>query len=717
MATAPFIMPPQAPLNFNFTPDTLLEAVHTVLDDTRKLQDRIVATIQPEYATFDNAILPLIENENVNIGLRKHRKFHSSTSTSAGLREASIESEALESKFAIQTMMRQDLFKVIDAVHKRGERLDPESQLYLDQLHSSFVKNGLSLSSEKRDRFAEIKTEIQVLHAAYLKVLNSRRGIWLQPEELEGFPKERLSSLEPGKEENEGKVFLPFRKPHLELSLKFVKSGVTRRTIYTENDESCLENAPRFKETVLLRDEAARLLGYKNHAELRLEDKMMKTTKFVNDFLKNHREQLAELGEQSIAELSALKRKSLREEKLWDANDKEKTEFFIWDHSFYKDMIKVGKLSFDEKVFSEYFTLESSLEGMLSTFSSLFGIGFSEILKTDFDRFGPGHVLTWHDDVRVFTVWDDESNGGSFLGYLYLDLFPREQKYNHAGHFGLHPGFISPTGERICPSSVLVMNLTAPQPSKPTMLAHDEIRSMFHELGHAVHNLLSRTKYAFFHGTAVPRDFVEIPSIMLENWWWDPTIIKTLSLHYSYLSDDFLAAWKKDNPGMEQPGRNIDDELLASLVKTRHQNEALTSFRNIHIAMYDMAIHSPASRDELESMDLSVMWHQMLSDITMMKGTEALGEGWSGRHGNSRLGALMRGYDAGYYAYPLAKAYAQDLFTAAFEKDPMSREVGMKYRKIVLEPGANKDGMEILEEFLGRKPDLNARFKELGIAH
>ncbi|KAF8858575.1 thimet oligopeptidase [Acephala macrosclerotiorum] len=709
MTSPTFKMPPQTPPNFGATPETLISNTQAIIDRTRSLQDEIISSTDPRNATFANVLLPLARDENEVLRQRKILKFYGSTSTSADLRETSNVSEILFTEFESQTLMREDLFKLVDAVFKRGEKLDAESQLYLEHKHREFARNGMGLDPEKRVRFAEIKKELYEKLIASRKSINASAGIWFSLEELEGLPEHTLKSLELGNGENQGKLWLPFKKPHLETALKYVTNPATRKKIYVGNDNRCLDNVPRLKEIVLLRDESARLLGYEHHAEFQLEAKMVESTNFVNDFLSDFREKLTPIARE---QLDALKRPKAQAE-----GESESNKFYSWDYSYYSNISKLQTNSFDEKLFSEYFNLEPMLAGMLTTFSQLFGLRFHSITphRHRYSDFGPDHVMTWHGSVSVYGVWNDDDTGGNFVGYLYLDLFPRENKYNHAGHYLLQPGYTKPDGTRHHPSSALVMNLPSPISRKPTLLSHDSIRSLFHEIGHAIHNLVSRTTFTYFHGTVCTRDFVEIPSIMLENWWWTPSIIKSLGRHYSYESPDMFASWQEASgeEGRERPAEKLDDEI-ENLLRGRRTSEALATLRQVHIATFDMAIHSPASCSEAESLNLSKLWNRLMKEVALMDGLEEE-EGWEWGYGPSRLGAIVRGYDSGYYAYPLGKAYAQDVFTEMFERDPMSREVGMRYRKVVLEKGGSRCGMELLEEFLGRTPSCGARYKELGL--
>ncbi|KUJ19679.1 zincin [Mollisia scopiformis] len=721
MTNSAFNTPPQTPPNFDATPEELISNTRAIIDKTRSLQDAIIASVPLKKATLANVLLPLAHDENASLCKRKISKFYSSTSTSAELREASNASEALFTAFDSETLMRKDLFELVHAVFERRVNLDNESQFYLEYKHREFARNGMGIiESEKQKRFAQIKVELHEKLIASRKSINSSSGIWLGESELDGVPDNIRKGLKKGEGEKAGKLWLPFKKPHYDAALKYAKNPTTRKKIYVGNDNRCPDNVPRVKEIVLLRDETARLLGYENHAEYQLEVKMAGSTGFVNDFLSGFREKLTMIARKELEALKALKAQNLEETALQSGVGTD--TFFTWDYNFYSNISKAQNHSFDEKKFSEYFTLEKSLAGMMTTFSRLFGLQFVEIKPDENSTFGNEHVMTWHDSVSVFTLWEgsedsDACNQGEFVGYLYLDLFPRDHKFNHAGHYLLQPGYFSEDGEYHYPSSALVMNLPTPQPGKPTLLSHDSTRSLFHELGHAIHNLVSRTQFAIFHGTATTRDFVEIPSIMLENWWWTPSVIKELGCHYSYISEEMLKAWE-DSEGREneRPAEKLDDQSIQNLVATRRSNEALATLKQCHFAIFDMAIHSPSSREEVEGMNLSQMWNQTMSDITLMSGLEVEGEGWEWGHGCARIGAYIRGYDAGYYAYPLGKAYAQDLFKSMFEVDPMSKEVGMRYRRVVLEKGGSRNGMELLEDFLGRKPNAAARYEELGLA-
>jgi metallopeptidase MepB len=434
----PFQMPPQPPPNFNATPESLVTETRSIINSTRNLQDNIITSIQTPTATVTNVLLPLALDENESLRKRKIVKFYSSTSSSTELREASNVSEALFVEFDSQTLLREDLFLLIDAVFKRNEDLDEESKFYLQNKHREFERNGMGIKDiEKRNKFIEVRRELYEKTVAARKSLNASAGIWFTQSELDGLHEHTLNGLKGGDGENAGKLWLPLKKPHLETALKYARNATTRRRVYVGNDNRCMDNVPRYREIVLLRDEAARLLGYANHAEFQLEVKMAGSVDFVNDFIDDLRERLTPVAK---LQLQALRKLKMNDDSA-NVEDEKDDSFYLWDYSFYANLSNVQTNSFDEKKFSEYFTLERSLAGMMDTFSRLFGVRFHQILPEEYSKFGADHTMTWHESVSVYSVWasDNVRDANDFVGYLYLDLFPRENKYNHAGHYLLQP--------------------------------------------------------------------------------------------------------------------------------------------------------------------------------------------------------------------------------------------------------------------------------------
>lgn len=272
-------------------------------------------------------------------------------------------------------------------------------------------------------------------------------------------------------------------------------------------------------------------------------------------------------------------------------------------------------------------------------------------------------------------------------------------------------------GTRRYPATALVCNFSKPTAKKPSLLKHDEVVTLFHELGHGIHDLVSKTKYSRFHGTSVVQDFVEAPSQMLENWCWTPSQLKALSHHYSTLSPEYLATWKESagSSAASAPDEKIPDDIIDSIVKTKHVNDAIANLRQLHFGIFDMTVHEPASRKELEAMDFEVVFNKLRKEITLIEGPESDGQDYKWGNGQATFGHLMGGYDAGYYGYLSSQVYSMDMFHSVFAKDPMNAKEGRRYRHAVLEKGGSRDEMESLKDFLGREPSSKAFYKELGL--
>ncbi|KAL9079288.1 MAG: hypothetical protein Q9157_001811 [Trypethelium eluteriae] len=580
-------------------------------------------------------------------------------------------------------MMREDIYQLVDAALQKKENLDPESQRLLEKSYKDYVRNGLKIpAGPQRDRFKEIKKRLSDLSITFQKNLNEENGgIWFTPKQLEGVPEDVTSGLEKGKPgtENEGKIRVTFKYPDLFPTQKYAKDPETRHKMFIANENKLNQNIEIFKEAVLLRDEAARLLGYPNHATFKIEDKMAKTPKTVDDFLSDLRTKLAPGGLKEIEKLKELKKSDFA-----SRGGNYDGRYYLWDHRFYDTLMLEKEYSLDQQRIAEYFPLQNTILGMLHIFEELFGLQFIEIKGDERDALAKnfsiskGSDIVWHEDVVLFSVWDAEDQGSSFVGYLYLDLFPRDGKYGHAANFNLQPGFTIPPlssslsfsssipsstlttlpdgSKRRYPATALVCNFSKPTPKKPSLLKHDEVVTLFHELGHGIHDLVGRTAYSRFHGTNTVRDFVEAPSQMLENWCWTPSQLKALSKHYSYVGASYAEEYaetrkaKGEDASTKAP-EEMPDELIDSIVRTKHVNDALFNLRQLHFGIFDMTVHEPASHAEIEQMPISETYNRLRKEISKLDGPEVLGEGFDWGHGEATFGHLVGGYDAGYYGY------------------------------------------------------------------
>ncbi|KAI9750971.1 MAG: mitochondrial import inner membrane translocase subunit tim21 [Chaenotheca gracillima] len=723
MAPQAFKVPPQPPAKFTATPSSLLEDAKKLIDMSRGVQDKVVADNSASNASFDRVMLPLAYDENTCADISHILGFYQAVSSDKELRDASTEVENLLNEFDIESAMREDVFQIVDAVVKKGEKLDPESTRLLEKAHKGYIQYGLSIpAGPQRDRFKEIKKRLSQISTIFSKNLNEEvGGLWFTREELDGVPEDVLSGLKEGEGENAGKLRLSYKYPDLFPTLRYAKDADVRKKVFVGNENKCNQNVPLFHEAVVLRDEAARLLGYPTHAAYKIEDKMIKTPKNVDDFLGDLRKRLSPGGKAEIEKLQALKTKDLSARGKEAQND---GHYYLWDHRYYDRLMIEEEYSIDQQKIAEYFPLQTTVEGMLHIFEQLFGLVFVEITPGDErDKLagGKGGDIIWHEDVKMFSVWDDEGEGGEFVGYLYLDMFPRDGKYGHAANFNIQPGYIDENGKRHYPSTALVCNFSKPTAKKPSLLKHDEVVTLFHELGHGIHDLVSRTHYSRFHGTNVVRDFVEAPSQMLENWCWTRSQLKALSRHYSYLSPEYTQAYAADqaakHPGMmgSKPLEQMPDELINSLIRSQHVNDGLFNLRQLHFGIFDMTVHEPASHEAIEKLKISETYNELRKEISQLDGPEILGAGNAWAHGEATFGHLIGGYDAGYYGYLSSQVYSADMFASVFKKSPMDGKEGRRYRHTVLERGGSQDEMKTLEEFLGRKPNSEAFYRELGL--
>lgn len=287
------------------------------------------------------------------------------------------------------------------------------------------------------------------------------------------------------------------------------------------------------------------------------------------------------------------------------------------NHRFYNRLLLEKEYSIDQNEIANYFPLTSTIQGMMKIFENLMGLEFVEVDDKSKD--------VWHPDTKQFRVYNEKPSDGSeqtFVGWLYLDLHPREGKYGHAANFGLQSGYIEKNGTRHYPATSLVCNFSKPTPMKPSLLKHDEVVTLFHELGHGIHDLVAITRYARFHGTSVVRDFVEAPSQMLENWCWSEKELINLSSHW-------------------QTGEKLPKKIVDDLIRSKHVNDGLFNLRQLHFGLFDMKVHSATSAEEVEALNLSKIYNTMRTEIAMLDPPEENPEEFA--HGEATFGHLMGG--------------------------------------------------------------------------
>ncbi|ANZ74320.1 BA75_01209T0 [Komagataella pastoris] len=678
MAKTPITLkPPQAPLRWDHTPEQILAETDKYISTSQEVDDWVANS----FATADvDTIKKIAASENEQYLPLCQLSFYQHISDNKDVRNASTVSEEKIDKFSIESNLREDVFKTVNKVFKQVQEdselqktLDPEFKRLLEKLNLGYVRSGLDLSQEKRDEVKRLKQELSTISIKFNKNLGEEtEHIWFTDEELKGVPESVVEQFETKTENDVTYHKMTYKYPDLFPVLKYAVSSATRQRAFVGDQNKIPENAGLLVKAVNLRNQLAEVLGYDTYADYILEVKMAKNSKNVFEFLDDVREKLRPLGEKELQRMLALKAN--------DPNADDKENYYVWDHRYYDNKLLESEYKVDEQKLAEYFPMESTIEKMLAIYEHLFNLQFEQVDESD--------KQVWHPDVKQFSVWKvDNPDSPEFVGWIYFDLHPREGKYGHAANFGIGPSYIKEDGSKNYPVTALVCNFSKPSKDKPSLLKHNEVTTFFHELGHGIHDLIGQTRYARFHGTSVARDFVECPSQILEYWTWTRDQLKSLSQHY-------------------KTGESLPDDLIDSLVKSKHVNGAIFNLRQLHFGLFDMKLHTAK---EPESLDVTKLWNELREEVALVKNGDQITKGYGS------FGHLMGGYAAGYYGYLYSQVFASDIYYTFFKADPMSTAQGIKYRDIILARGGSREELDNLKELLGREPTSDAFMTELGV--
>jgi len=350
--------------------------------------------------------------------------------------------------------------------------------------------------------------------------------------------------------------------------------------------------------------------------------------------------------------------------------------FAAWDFYYYQNQLVKTKYAVDDEAVRQYFPVSKVVPAVMGIYQKLLGVTFHPIVPAD----------AWAPGVLEFSISDNAS--GKPIGWFFLDLYPRQGKFAHFANFPLRPGRVLPDGSWQMPVSSIIGNWPVATPGKPALLSHDDVVTFFHEFGHLMHSTLSTAPYETYYGTAVREDFVEAPSQMLENWMWQPSILKAVSANV-------------------ETGKPLPDDLIKKMIALKHVSEESSTYwtGQAFLASYDMTIHSSGP-----AVDVTRVYFDLKKKLTTLPAVP-------GTIPEASFGHLAGGYDAGYYGYLWSRVYAQDMFTV-FQKGGLENPaVGARYRKDILEPGGSVEPDQLLRNFLGREPSYDAFYKDLGTTH
>ena len=590
--------------------------------------------------------------------------FMKDVSTDEKVREVAAECNEKIGQLFVEIFAREDLYGVLAAAAGKATNLGDAEKKLVDETLSAFVRNGLALPPAKRQVFIAKKQEIISRQESFNRRIaeGTKEFVLVDASQLDGLTPEFIQTLE--KTAN-GQYKIKMDKATVLPFMENARNEAARKAVDLKfNNLGGQENVDDLEMTVRLRHEAATMLGFKNHAAYVLDRQMAKTPEKVLAFLGPLVEKLKVIGERDLAEFKKIKQAefpgSSPEVNAWDwrylANERKKTQFQI-----------------DSQKIKEYFPLQTVLDGMFDVYQQLLGVKFTEIKNG----------ATWHPTVKLFKITRNDKN----VAYFYMDLFPRDGKYNHFAAFELLKGYVKPDGFYRVPVAAIVGNFSPPSPTAPSLLEHDEVETMFHEFGHIMHQTLTTAKYASLSGTSVMTDFVEAPSQMLENWVWKKEVLQKLSGHY------------------KNPAEKLPNELIEKMLAAKTVNSGVTYLRQASFALIDMTYHTSPNVDSK-----STEIYTDISRSTMLIPIQ------NGSHPQAGFGHLMGGYDAGYYGYLWSKVYAEDMFTRFDNEGLLNPKTGGDYVKWILEPGGVPNLFDLIKGFLGREPNDEAFLRSLGLS-
>ncbi|KAF9497716.1 metallopeptidase MepB [Pleurotus eryngii] len=668
------LTPPQAAPSWNHTAEDIISLTEDAIAKHKATDDKVGA-LAPEDCTFESVIIPLAYSETHLDAVVEPLSFYQNVSPSKELRDASNEAEVLVRDYGVESSMRLDVFQAKASAEKnikasgQWDKLSAEDQRLVEKMILDGKRAGLALPEKERTELMALKKELSQACLEFSKNFNEENGvIAFTAAELKGVPRDVVSGYTKRTEGDSEVYDVTFKTPDIFPVFKFAENPETRKRAQEAHESRLAINVPLLDKALELRRKIAALLGYDTWADYITEVKMIKNAKGVFDFLDDLENKLRPVGLKEREILLELKKKE-HEEKGYPFDG----QFYLWDYRYYERLYIEKSLDLDDSLVKEYFPVSVVVPTILDIYQNLLGVRFEEIKGSS----------KWHPDVQQFAVWKkDAKDESGFVGYCYLDLFPREAKYSHAAVWPLLSGHTLSDGKRSYPLTAMVANLAKSTPDKPALMRHDDVVTFFHEMGHVFHGLLSNTKYARFHGTSVARDFVEAPSQMLENWCWEPKVLEQMSSHY-------------------ESKKPLSPELIEKIIKSRYVNVGLFYLRQLFFAKFDIKVHT-----DKESADYSALWNSLREKISLVKADKPA-------PGQGTFGHITGGYDAGYYGYTYSLVFAADMYATVFKADPLDPSRGKRYADEILRPGGSREELDSLKAFLGRPPNSDAFLKEL----
>jgi len=597
-----------------------------------------------------------------------------SSLTNKTMQDIAKDMSPLLSKHRDDINLSEALFKRVKTVYDSRDnfKLDLEQKKVLEEYYKGFVRGGANLNSEDKDKLRKINQELSMLGLQFGKNLlaetNGFKMVLDKKEDLVGLPDSVIAAAAETAEAmgEKGKwVFTPQRpswtpflqySPRRDLREKLYKGYIMRGDNNNEND-----NKEIVAKIASLRVKRAKIMGFDTHAEFRLERNMAKNPENVYKLL----DQIWE---------PALKNAKSEAAELQNIIDKEGGNFKLasWDWWYYTEKLRKEKYDFDEGALRPYFKLENVRDGAFYVANKLYGISFVE--RKD--------IPIYHKDVTTFEVLEKD---GSHIGILYMDFFPRDSKRGGAWCGSLRD-YHHENGKKITPVIYMVLNATKPVGNDPALLSPDEVSTLFHEFGHALHNLLSTVKYESISGTNVAWDFVELPSQIMEHWALHPDVLNVYAKHY-------------------KTGELIPKSFLGKLNASKHFNQGFVTLEYVAACYLDLNWHT--LKDEALR-DTNKFEKEYLEKIGLIPEIVS-------RYRSTYFSHIIGGYDAGYYAYIWAEVLDSDAFEAFKENGIFDQETARAFRDNILARGGSEEPMVLYKRFRGAEPKIDALLEKRGL--
>lgn len=596
-----------------------------------------------------------------------------SAETCDEMQKIAQEVSPLITAFSNDIALNEDLFKRVKAVYDQKDSLSltTEQATLLDKKFKGFSRNGALLNEEDKLKLREIDTELAKIKLTFgenvLAETNNYQLHITNEEDLKGLPdgaKEMAASL--AKSKNlEGWIFTLDFPSYLPF-VTYVENRELRKEIAIaagkksfQNNE--FDNKENVKRIVELRHKRANLLGYQSHSHFVLEERMAQNPYNVQSFLNDLLEKAKPAAQKEFAQLTTFAKE------LDGIDQLEK-----WDGAYYSEKLKQKLFSLDDELLKPYFQLENVLNGAFTIAEKLFGITFKEVFDID----------KYHEDVQTFEVLDFE---GQLVAVFYSDFFPRKGKRNGAWMTSYKPQYIK-DGINERPHVSIVCNFTPPTETKPSLLTFNEVTTLFHEFGHALHGMLANTTYPSLSGTSVYWDFVELPSQVMENWCYEPEALALFAKHY-------------------ETGEIIPQDYVEKIKESASFLEGMATLRQLSFGILDMTYHGKS---------------QTIADVKAfekqaMEGTSLYPDVAENCMSTSFSHIFQGGYSSGYYSYKWAEVLDADAFAYFQEKGIFNTEVATKFKDNVLSKGGTELPMELYKKFRGQEPKVEALLKRAGL--